>query len=138
MSSINIHYQTPFKHTLKLVDIKRLVKIIFKKEAKAFNCINIIFCSDSFLLKINQDFLNHNSYTDIITFNYSEVEIEGELYISFERLVENANALNIDIDKEILRLIIHGCLHLCGYKDKIKKDKKEMTEMENLFLNSKR
>lgn len=119
---------------MKLIEIKKLVKLIFKNEGKTFKSINIIFCNDRYLLKINQDFLRHNTFTDIITFNYSEAKIEGELYISVERAAENAILLNIDINNEIIRLIIHGILHLCGYTDKTKSQKLKMTEKENTYI----
>lgn len=119
---------------MKLTEIKKLVKLIFKNEGKTFKSINIIFCNDRYLLKINQDFLRHNTFTDIITFNYSEAEIEGELYISFERATENAILLQQEMKNEILRLIIHGCLHLCGYADKTREQRETMTGKENSYL----
>lgn len=134
MSLINIFYQTSFLHNLKKTQIKNLIKLIFKNEGKTFKAVSIIFCNDRYLLKINQDFLKHNTYTDIITFNYSEEEIDGELYISFERAAENATLLNIDINNEIIRLIIHGILHLCGYTDKTKYQKLKMTKKENTYI----
>lgn len=137
MSSVSIHYQTPFTHKPKPAKIKKLVRAVFQTEHILFKSVDIIFCNVDFLLKLNQDFLKHDTYTDIITFNYSDDKIVGELYISFERLMENANSLNTDIDEEILRVIIHGCLHLCGYKDKAKKDKIKMTQLEDRYLVSK-
>ncbi len=135
MSSIHIYYQAPFKHKIKAGDIKKLIKYVFKNEIISFKSLNIIFCSDDFLLKINRDFLKHDTYTDIITFNYGNAKIEGEIYISGERLLENAKNLTINYHQEILRLIIHGILHLCGHLDRTKKDKIRMTRLENFYLN---
>ena len=98
--------------------------------------INYIFCSDAYLLKINQDYLQHDTYTDIITFNNSEKEKEivSDIFISIERVSENASTYNISVLQELNRVMIHGALHLSGYKDKSAKDKKLMTEKENFYL----
>ncbi len=135
MAFIHIYKQSPFKYNLKINAIKNLVKFVFKNEQCTFKSLNIIFCDDDFLLKINQDFLNHDTYTDIITFNYGDTEIEGELYIGFERLKENSKTLNINETKEILRLIIHGVLHLCGFTDKNQLAKSKMTTLEDYYIN---
>lgn len=98
--------------------------------------INFIFCSDAYLLKINQDYLQHDTYTDIITFDNSETEKEiiGDIFISIERVSENAQIYGITMMQELNRIIIHGTLHLLGYKDKTAKDKKLMTDKENFYL----
>jgi probable rRNA maturation factor len=95
--------------------------------------LNYIFCSDEYLLEKNQQFLNHDTLTDIITFDLSEREEElaGEIYISVERVAENARKFSIDYNTELHRVIFHGTLHLCGFKDKKKEDKILMTQMEN-------
>lgn len=134
MSSIYIYNQTSFKHGLKASDIKNLIKYIFINEGKSFTSLNIIFCDDEYLLKINQNYLNHDTYTDIITFNYSSAKIEGEIYISSDRLLENAKKRKISYNIETVRLIIHGVLHLCGYEDKTKSSKLNMTKKENIYL----
>lgn len=92
-----------------------------------------IFCSDDFLLEKNQQFLNHDTLTDIITFDLSndEKELISEIYISVERIAENATKFGISYDMELHRVIFHGALHLCGFKDKKKEDKALMTQMEN-------
>jgi probable rRNA maturation factor len=98
-------------------------------------CLNFIFCSNNYLLKINQDFLNHDYYTDVITFDYCENKrVSGDVYISVEMVKENADKLAQDSLNELLRVIIHGVLHLCGYNDKTKQEKDEMTQQENLAL----
>lgn len=95
--------------------------------------LNYIFCNDDYLLEKNQQFLNHDTLTDIITFDLSEKEEElaGEIYISVERVAENASKFSIDYNTELHRVIFHGALHLCGFKDKKKEDKALMTQMEN-------
>jgi probable rRNA maturation factor len=95
-----------------------------------------IFCDDDFLLEKNQQFLNHNTLTDIITFDLSDAETEliSEIYISIDRIAENAAKFGISYEMELHRVIFHGALHLCGFKDKKKEDKALMTQMENECL----
>ncbi len=105
------------------------------REGKKTGDISYIFCSDSYLLKINQEYLQHDDYTDVITFDYTEGDkISGDIFISYERIIENAAGLDISPENELLRVMIHGILHLCGYKDKNPIAKKEMTEKENKNL----
>jgi rRNA maturation RNase YbeY len=95
----------------------------------------LIFCSDEYLLDVNKKYLNHDYYTDIITFDYVEDKIiSGDIFISSDRVRENANQFNVSFEMELFRIIIHGILHLLGYKDKTKKDKSLMTEKENFYL----
>ena len=98
--------------------------------------LNFIFCSDEYLLKINQEYLNHDTYTDIITFDNSEEEneISGDIFISVERVAENAGKYEIDADTELKRVIIHGVLHLIGFPDKKPEEKELMTSKENHYL----
>ena len=99
--------------------------------------LNFIFCSDEYLLKINQEYLDHDTYTDIITFDSSEEEneISGDIFISVERVKENAAQFNIDFQHELHRVIIHGVLHLIGFLDKKPADKALMTSKEDQYLN---
>jgi probable rRNA maturation factor len=119
-------------------------KNLFKKwiysEINLHSCIsgeiNIIFCSDKYLLKINRDYLNHDYYTDIITFNYNtENIISGDLYISLERVMENSSNFNTDLLEEISRVIIHGILHLFGYDDDSEKRKSAIHKLEDEAIN---
>lgn len=97
--------------------------------------ISIIFCSDEYLLKINEQYLGHNYYTDIVTFDYVENSvISGDLFISIDRVRDNAKELNIAFKEELNRVIIHGVLHLTGYKDKTEAEKTVMREKENFYL----
>ena len=103
-------------------------------EGKIFQHCSFIFCSDEYLHKINVEYLQHDDYTDIITFPYSENPIEGDIYISVERLRENALTLEIPFENELHRVIIHGTLHLCGYTDKTATEKSQMTAKEDFYL----
>lgn len=98
--------------------------------------LSIIFCSDDFILNINKQFLNHDYYTDIITFPIEEDDdvLEAELYISIDRVKDNAQSLDKTFINELLRVIIHGVLHLSGYEDKSVKQETEMRSKENLYL----
>ena len=103
---------------------------------KKLTTINFIFCSDEYLLNINKEYLNHDYYTDIITFDYCENNnVSGDLFISIDRVRDYSLKNNIEFNKEIHRVIVHGVLHLCGLNDKTKKEKEKMREMENKFLN---
>ena len=97
--------------------------------------ISIIFCSDDYLLDINKKYLNHDYFTDIITFNYNENNtIIGDLFISIDRVKENAKELKVDFNNELYRVIIHGVLHLCGYNDKTQDQQKEIRTKEDEYL----
>ena len=116
--------------------LKHYLKNILEKEGKKLGYLNCIFCSDEFLLEINRRYLQHNYYTDIITFDLSENSnsIQAEIYISSDRIKDNSRRLGITIKSEIHRIIFHGVLHLCGYKDKKKKEKKQMRAKEDYYL----
>lgn len=104
-------------------------------EGKTVGEINIIFCNDEYLLKINQEHLTHDYYTDIITFDYSEnTIISGDLFISKDRVEENAEEYKVSFENELNRVIIHGILHLIGYNDKSESEIKEMRTKENYYL----
>ena len=106
-----------------------------KEEEKQLEEISYIFCTDDYLLKINQEHLDHDTYTDIITFDYTEDGIiSSEIYISVDRVRENAKNLGVGALDEIHRVIIHGVLHLCGYKDKSDLQSQEMRGKENYYL----
>ncbi len=119
---------------------KRLVKVfielIFKKEKIPLLQISCVFCSDKFLLKMNNDFLQHDYYTDIITFELSQKSkpVEAEIYISIDRVKDNAKQLGIPYKTEMLRVLFHGALHLCGYKDKTKSEILTMRGKEERYL----
>lgn len=116
--------------------LKQFITSIFKSEGKKLKSLNYVFCSDEYLLEINRSSLNHDYYTDIITFDLSATKdlIEGEIYISVDRVRDNAQALALTIQEELHRVIFHGALHLCGYKDKSPKDSKAMRAAEDKYL----
>jgi probable rRNA maturation factor len=118
--------------------LRTFIKGIFKKEQKKLEDLTYIFCSDEYLLEINKSHLKHNYYTDIITFDLSETPgtITGEIYISTDRVRDNATTLGVTIKEELHRVIFHGALHLCGYKDKTAKDAREMRVAEDRCLNA--
>jgi len=108
---------------------------MFRKEKKGLSALNYIFCTDKRILDINRQFLKHNFYTDIITFDLSETDrIYAEIYISIDRIKENAKKLGFSFKSELHRVIIHGALHLCGYNDKTKVEKLNMREKEEVYL----
>ncbi|MBL7894955.1 MAG: rRNA maturation RNase YbeY [Bacteroidia bacterium] len=115
--------------------IKKWIEKVAAKEKKTVGDLSYVFMSDEELLKINQQFLKHNTYTDIITFDYSEnKKISGEIFISVDRVEENAKKMGTTFEDEIHRVIIHGVLHLCGYKDKTKIDSDNMRKQEDKAL----
>ena len=116
-------------------NINNISDEIFGKYGYTVNYCNVILLSDNELLAINKSFLNHDYYTDIITFNYGEEKsIEAELYISIERVMENSDSLKVAFENELYRVIIHGILHLCGFKDKTEKQKREIRLLEDKYL----
>ncbi|MEM9822611.1 MAG: rRNA maturation RNase YbeY [Bacteroidota bacterium] len=104
------------------------------EEKKAIECINFIFCSDEYLHKINVAYLNHDTYTDVITFPYAAFPVEGDVFISIERVKENAEQYQVDFTTELHRVMVHGTLHLLNYLDKSVEEKRQMTRLENKYL----
>lgn len=116
-------------------ELKNWIASIVKKEKHALGELNYIFVSDESLLKINIEYLKHNTYTDIITFNYNEgKKIAGDIFISVDRVKENSQKFDVTFEEELHRVMIHGVLHLCGYKDKTRADSDLMRKKENLSL----
>ena len=115
---------------------RKWIKSILKELNKKITCINYIFTSDAYLNKINQDFLNHDTYTDIITFDQSGTpeKLEGDIFISIDRVRENSANQNIPFQDELHRVMIHGILHLLGMNDTTASEKKEMRKKENHYL----
>jgi len=105
------------------------------EEGKFLDEVNLIFCSDEYLLKMNVEYLQHDYYTDIISFDYCEANrILGDLFISKDRVLDNADQNNVTFDLELQRVIVHGVLHLCGYKDKSEEEEKLMRTKEDYYL----
>ncbi|MFZ9388242.1 MAG: rRNA maturation RNase YbeY [Chitinophagaceae bacterium] len=116
--------------------LKSYIQGIFKREGRSLEGLNYIFCSDKELLKINREYLNHDFYTDIITFELSApgAPVQGEIYISVDRVKDNAGSLGFSFNSELHRVIFHGALHLCGYRDKSKKEIEEIRKKEDYYL----
>jgi rRNA maturation RNase YbeY len=115
--------------------LKKYIGSIFIKEGIKLKSLNCIFCTDKALLEINRKYLNHDFYTDIITFDLSEKgAVKAEIYISIDRVRENARKLGFSFKSELHRVIFHGVLHLCGYKDKNKSEKMKMRGKEAFYL----
>jgi probable rRNA maturation factor len=123
-----------FRFLHKDLIIKWLNKSI-RKEGKKTGPITFIFCSDNYLAKLNKQYLNHNTFTDIITFDYSVKDlVSGDIFISIDRVRENASVFNVSFQNELLRVMVHGVLHLCGYKDKSNAQEKLMRQKEDYYL----
>lgn len=113
----------------------RWLEDLADNESKTIIQVSYIFCSDEYLLQINKEYLNHDYYTDIITFPYKQNnDIESDIFISVDRVRDNAASYKTTFDQELLRVIVHGLLHMVGYGDKTEDDQKKMTEMENLYI----
>jgi rRNA maturation RNase YbeY len=118
--------------------LKLFLEKLFEKEGKKLMSLNYIFCTDKALLKINKEYLRHDYYTDIISFDLSDNPHEktAEIYISVDRVRENAKSLGVSVQLEILRVIFHGALHICNYKDKTKREINLMRKMEDTYIKS--
>lgn len=115
--------------------IRKWLSEAIEAEGKSAGEISIIFCDDNYLLEMNLKYLSHNTLTDVITFDYSEGNsISGDIFISIERVRENAVIFSKHPEEEIHRVMVHGILHLCGYKDKTKKDSALMRQKEETYL----
>ena len=133
---IQFHYlSSPFSFANRTA-LKRFLVRMIRLEGFSIAAINYIFCTDAYLLKINREFLDHNTYTDIITFKLSESRepLLSEIYISTERVRENSKNLSLPFKEELHRVIFHGALHLCGYNDKKEKESTQMRKKENEWL----
>ena len=105
-------------------------------ENKKPGDINYIFCDDDYLLKVNQDYLDHDYYTDIITFDYVKGKtISGDIFVSLPRILDNASTLSQNFESEFNRVLAHGILHLCGYKDKTEEEQTQMRAKEDFYIN---
>ena len=114
---------------------KKWLEEIILSEEKKLGDINYIFCDDEYLLKINQDYLQHDYYTDIITFDSVKGKtISGEIFVSLQRISDNASTLTKNYEEELRRVLAHGILHLCGYKDKSEEEEQEMRSKEDFYI----
>ena len=134
--SVSFHFLVPISLTQR-TRLKKYLPLLALKEGRAMESLTIIFVSDGRLLEINRQFLNHDYYTDIITFDLSSSKsdpIQGEIYISTDRVRDNADRFGTTIRHELHRVMFHGLLHLCGYGDKTANQEKEMRKMEDRYL----
>ena len=136
-SNIYCHSECDFE-LKKDLSITKWLKDVISTENKELGEINYIFCDDQYLLKKNQEYLKHDTFTDIITFDYTEQNrINADIFISIERVKENAITFAVPFDNELRRVIIHGVLHLMGYADKSEEDTETMRSKENFYLSKK-
>jgi len=126
----NIDFEPENKHL-----IQKWISSIIEEKKFSPGTLNYIFCSDEYLLKLNQQYLDHNTYTDIITFDYSTGKVlSGDIFISIDRVKENASKFRKTFENELHRVMVHGILHLIGYKDKTDVESKEMHNQEDHYL----
>ncbi len=137
MSDINF-FQEEVSFQLSHPDIlKGWISTIIQNAKQSFDTINFIYCSDNYLLEINKEYLDHDYYTDIITFDNKEDDdsaLDADIFISIDRVKENATQLNLPFEQELHRVMVHGILHLLGHKDKTEEQKNEMRESEEASL----
>lgn len=125
---------TPFNVSIDLIASK--TNYMIDNEGFVEGDVVLIFCSDTYLLELNKKHLNHDSFTDIITFSYQNNDVvSGDLFISIDRIKENAKKFGCSFEKELERVVYHGVLHLCGYNDKSSEEMREMKSKENFYLN---
>lgn len=133
-----IDFQFVDTKNTSFVNNKSWLKKVVSNEGKKVGDIVFVFCTDDFLLKKNIQFLNHNTLTDVITFDYCKGDVvSGDVLISIDRVKENSEIFNVKFFNEVDRVMLHGLLHLLGYKDKNKNDAKIMREKENFYLSKK-
>jgi probable rRNA maturation factor len=133
---VNFYFENIENFPLPKNKIREWINFIIENEKMSQGDINFIFCNDTTLLEYNKKYLNHDTLTDVITFDYSEIvnNVSGDIFISKERVDDNANEMNINSSIELFRVICHGVLHLLGYKDKTRKQKEIMREREDFYL----
>jgi probable rRNA maturation factor len=136
MPIINFFFEDIEEISLNKKNVKQWIQKVTSTEGFCIDTINFIFCSDNFLLDLNRSYLSHHTLTDIITFPYNDLPnpLHGDIFISVERVIENANLFSVSFNQEMNRVIIHGVLHLMGYEDKTKKQESLMREKESLYL----
>ncbi len=137
MTQIHLFYHSPLSQLRNKISLKKFLLKTSMKHNRPIHSLNIIFCDDAYLLSINKQFLNHDFYTDIITFDLASKKsepIQAEIYISIERVKDNASKLGTPFIQELHRVVFHGLLHLLGYRDKLKKEQLTMRSMEDKLL----
>ncbi|MFT5248315.1 MAG: putative rRNA maturation factor [bacterium] len=132
---ISFNYEVDFQLHSE-VQVNKWLSEVIKSESFKEGEINYVFCDDEYLLKLNVEFLKHDTLTDILSFDYSlGKELNGDIFISIERVKENAEDFNVGFETELKRVMVHGVLHYCGYKDKSEEEERVMREKENHYIN---
>jgi len=130
---VNLGVQIPGFVSKK--ELKRFVKELVAHEGKQLKELSLVFTDDEYLLEVNKQYLNHDYFTDVITFDYSDFpNVSGDVMISLDRVKDNAQSMNLDFETELYRVVFHGTLHLCGYKDKKKEDAALMRSKEDFYI----
>ncbi|MEY3741867.1 MAG: rRNA maturation RNase YbeY [Bacteroidota bacterium] len=130
---VNLGVQIPGFVSKK--ELKRFVKELVAHEGKQLKELSLVFTDDEYLLDVNKQYLNHDYFTDVITFDYSDFpNVSGDVMISLDRVKDNAQSMNLDFETELYRVVFHGTLHLCGYKDKKKEDAATMRSKEDFYI----
>lgn len=134
--SIDFHFEDIDPFPFPESAIRKWILYLIENESKLPGTLTYIFCSDDFLLKMNEEYLKHDTYTDIITFDYSEEfsNISGDIFISIPRVEENAMNFDVSMMYELCRVIAHGVLHICGYPDKLPAQQAVMKSKEDYYL----
>ena len=133
---ISFNYETDFKLENES-EISSWISSVIESENCVEGEINYVFCDDEYLHKINVEYLNHDTLTDIISFDYSiGKNLQGDIFISVERVTENAKEFKVSFQDELARVLVHGILHYCGYKDKTDEDVTVMRDKENHYINT--
>lgn len=115
-------------------DLSNWIEKTIENEEKKLGAISYIFCNDDYLHQMNMEYLNHDTLTDVITFPYNNAPIEGDIFISIDRVKDNAKDLNVAFENELHRVMIHGVLHLCGYSDETDEQESAMRQKEDFYL----
>jgi probable rRNA maturation factor len=132
---ISFNYEVDFQLHSE-AQVNKWLSEVIKSESFKEGEINYVFCDDEYLLKLNVEFLKHDTLTDILSFDYSlGKELHGDIFISIERVKENAEDFNVGFETELKRVMVHGMLHYCGYKDKSEEEERVMREKENHYIN---
>lgn len=132
---INFFFEETDEFDVSGLNVEKNIETVLANENRTLGEVNYIFCSDEYLLNINKQYLNHDYYTDVISFDYSEDDIiSGDIFISVDTVKDNAKEYAVEFEKELARVMVHGVLHFIGYKDKTDEDAKLMRQKENQYL----
>lgn len=132
---INFFFEETDEFDVNDLNVEKNIETVLANENRTLGEVNYIFCSDDYLLNINKQYLNHDYYTDVISFDYSEDGIiSGDIFISVDTVKDNAKEYEVEFKKELARVMVHGVLHFIGYKDKTDEDAKLMRQKENQYL----